>query len=709
MSTGLVTCVDKPSEEPDDSKLKEMVEKLWDEAERKYAKNKKRAEQLRQIRGCDSVEEVLKHELNAYQQKIAAKNKTRAGRAGEKLTQMCTYFSKFLESFSGIAEIVKGVNGLGGGVAYGGLSILLTVARNKQEREECIGGYLKDMTSWLEDLRDYRTIYQSPKLHEPIFAIYKGVFQFVLSVWEYYTFNALVRLWENIVKPPKYTIKDTAGEVEKSVRRLLAVTAKLLHESEEDSNRKLNELYSMQKEDEVREWKDITMSYRRRLRLKETPWTAVEYKRSLIGSQNRYRKEPDLKNMQLGSKKTLENDEHFKRWLSCPHCSVLIITAVNHANSPLGSDLWLSLALVNFVEDKLTDDDTSQVIFHPIQANEQDPLLMVLGILCGILSLSQNLFREHKQAIDDWVTEFEDPNKSRQRASSALFKLVENLLRDWSARNSRKTLFVVVDRLDICLARREEKESLRRVLKFFLSFGEIGGFNEAGKVKVFFLAAHNNGGKVTLLEVGIGAARLNDDERRGSSDLPGGSVVSLSPPTATLRQCFPNTNLLSKRNVSNSKASKTWKKTSSRRAEVVHLDFGSQSIPPPHLHYVPADYSGRSAFGGAKVLHDPSNPAIPPRGASKDAKGFADAVELVGTAAVMCVVVLQLDDQSRVLHIYLDFFESPCLWAVGNRRNTLTCGKLASSNVLVYFFHAWVVLLTGEGVYPLSDRFGRHF
>jgi hypothetical protein len=47
---------------------------------------------------------------------------------------------------------------------------------------------------------------------------------------------------------------------------------------------------------------------------------------------------------------------------------MLIITAINHANSPLGSNLWLSAALVDFVEEKLTD-DTSQVIFHPIQAN----------------------------------------------------------------------------------------------------------------------------------------------------------------------------------------------------------------------------------------------------------------------------------------------------------------------------------------------------
>jgi hypothetical protein len=47
------------------------------------------------------------------------------------------------------------------------------------------------MTSWLEDLRDYQSIYQSPKLHKPVFTIYKGVFEFVLNVWEYYTCSTL--------------------------------------------------------------------------------------------------------------------------------------------------------------------------------------------------------------------------------------------------------------------------------------------------------------------------------------------------------------------------------------------------------------------------------------------------------------------------------------------------------------------------------------
>jgi hypothetical protein len=120
MSTGVVTCIDRPPEEPDDFNLKKMIEQLWIEAERKYGK-KRRAEKLKEIRVCDLVEKALEHELKAYEQNIDTKKDTRAGEVGTNITEMYTQFSKFLESYSGIADIVKGVNHLGG-VAYGGLS-----------------------------------------------------------------------------------------------------------------------------------------------------------------------------------------------------------------------------------------------------------------------------------------------------------------------------------------------------------------------------------------------------------------------------------------------------------------------------------------------------------------------------------------------------------------------------------------------------------
>jgi len=126
MSTGVATFINKPPEEPDGFNLKEATELLWNEAEKKYKKKRKRAEQLRKIRACGSIEIALQNQLEAYEQKVNYKKQTRAGRAETNITRTFAQFSDFLESYSGIAEIIKGVNSVGG-IPYGALSILLNV------------------------------------------------------------------------------------------------------------------------------------------------------------------------------------------------------------------------------------------------------------------------------------------------------------------------------------------------------------------------------------------------------------------------------------------------------------------------------------------------------------------------------------------------------------------------------------------------------
>jgi len=57
----------------------------------------------------------------------------------------------------------------------------------------------------------------------------------------------LARLWGNIAKPAKFTLQIAAGEVQKSVGRLIAICAKLLHKTVEDSNRMIHTLHTERK------------------------------------------------------------------------------------------------------------------------------------------------------------------------------------------------------------------------------------------------------------------------------------------------------------------------------------------------------------------------------------------------------------------------------------------------------------------------------
>lgn len=52
----------------------------------------------------------------------------------------------------------------------------------------------------------------------------------------------LARLWENIAKPPKLTIKVAAEDVKRSVNRLLANCTKELHKNAQDSGMMLRRI-----------------------------------------------------------------------------------------------------------------------------------------------------------------------------------------------------------------------------------------------------------------------------------------------------------------------------------------------------------------------------------------------------------------------------------------------------------------------------------
>lgn len=53
--------------------------------------------------------------------------------------------AEFIETFSGLAEIMKGADQHFGNIAYGTFAVLLSVAAHKQQREEEIEGALEEL------------------------------------------------------------------------------------------------------------------------------------------------------------------------------------------------------------------------------------------------------------------------------------------------------------------------------------------------------------------------------------------------------------------------------------------------------------------------------------------------------------------------------------------------------------------------------------
>jgi hypothetical protein len=89
-------------------------------------------------------------------------------------------------------------------------------------------------------------------------------------------------------------------------------------------------------------WKDKVRSYRDKLEISEHSFTAAGYKKILDMELQRYVEDPDFEVMQLGTQITLESKKVFEQWMAYQGSSALLITAVNHPNSGLQQEFWLS-------------------------------------------------------------------------------------------------------------------------------------------------------------------------------------------------------------------------------------------------------------------------------------------------------------------------------------------------------------------------------
>ncbi|KAL8920303.1 MAG: hypothetical protein Q9172_004562 [Xanthocarpia lactea] len=104
-----------------------------------------------------------------------------------KYTQkFATKFSGFLESYSGIVEVVRGADQQYGGLAYSTLSLFLIVAVNKSRHESVIEETMDNVHSSLPRMRAFKEIYPTKELEDLVAKVYIEVMQFLRQSIKYY-------------------------------------------------------------------------------------------------------------------------------------------------------------------------------------------------------------------------------------------------------------------------------------------------------------------------------------------------------------------------------------------------------------------------------------------------------------------------------------------------------------------------------------------
>ncbi|KAH7139859.1 hypothetical protein B0J13DRAFT_677006 [Dactylonectria estremocensis] len=181
---------------------------------------------------------------------------------GAWVQKMACTFGDFLSSYSGIVEVVKGVDSQYGGLAYGMLSALLSVAVNKGQHEQEIEDALDEFSMAFPRLQNLRDIHpeRSETLKRLVAKIYGEIILFTHDCIKYYNATSSGRLKHTTLHPPKVGIQPKVA----TIRRLLAETrwesevlmqrqiANLAQHTEElkkhsqDLEKKLSELYELE-------------------------------------------------------------------------------------------------------------------------------------------------------------------------------------------------------------------------------------------------------------------------------------------------------------------------------------------------------------------------------------------------------------------------------------------------------------------------------
>ncbi|KAL8834561.1 MAG: hypothetical protein Q9170_003689 [Blastenia crenularia] len=134
-------------------------------------------------------------------------------RAGRKTVTFANHFAGFLQAYSGIVEIMQGVDQQNGGVAYAALSSLFIVAINKQRKEEKIDATLLTLQKEFSRIEILQDIHFSPIMMTHIDHAYRLGIEFAEEAEYYYSRSSYRRVLEAFTKPPSLGIDTKISEI----------------------------------------------------------------------------------------------------------------------------------------------------------------------------------------------------------------------------------------------------------------------------------------------------------------------------------------------------------------------------------------------------------------------------------------------------------------------------------------------------------------
>ncbi|KAF6816153.1 hypothetical protein CMUS01_12326 [Colletotrichum musicola] len=387
------------------------------------------------------------------------KQEKTARRPGVWVQRWLNVFGDFLSSYSGIVEVVKGVEGQYGGLAFGTLSVLLAIPIQKDHYERDIEDALDEFAATFPRLDSISTVADgssdsSDRIKKLVARAYGEIVFFARECIKYYS--------------------DTSLGVRKQIAEIRHLLAEIRWESEILAERRIAELIDRSRTIE-RELVNIRAASRQK-QVEDDEKTLLELQ-SLLAidkadhhtNDGRYKAlldeafsdvfpDPDLSSRML--LETFLAEPSSLTWLNSRESSVLNISGENGGFADDTTLSWLFYAPL-LLKSELERDEKILVSSYFCQISPMMHASTRPWLKDVLSSLFFQIARRHpgllRSGFGDFASLFEGANW-RIDASSALGEAGNGLISLLSKLNSDDTVVLMVDRLDqSCL---EEKSDM---------------------------------------------------------------------------------------------------------------------------------------------------------------------------------------------------------------------------------------------------------
>ncbi|KAF4166448.1 hypothetical protein CNMCM6936_006534 [Aspergillus lentulus] len=415
------------------------------------------AELLREVQGADQsnvetlVQSIVQLAARTQGDFHVSRSTSTSRKVGAKVQQLASRIHDFMQVFSGIVEVIKGVDAQAGPIAYGSFVLLLAIAKNKQMHEDLISDTLETFRCWLSRLKMISLAEQRDEtVQKHILEIYIKIIDFAQQSIRYYCSSSARRIFRGISKPPQLYAKKYADEIKESIADLMQGLLVLQHTiilemsyTTQATNRLLSDGHAELHEIHIAKVRKLfnvppTLSAEDMLQRSKGRFNGM-FARGKSKTGTGRRAPPRLEQVSLSM---VSQCPAYKEWVNSESSSLLLLEGDNYDLYDASPRVcWLSPVTIEFYE-HVKEFERIHVLFHCIEGNQRPESGVILMLKSIIIQLLEQDIHLCAKRIDDICDAFKDPPPELDELIYAMFQILETSFQEIPL---GQTVYIVLD------------------------------------------------------------------------------------------------------------------------------------------------------------------------------------------------------------------------------------------------------------------------